>query len=447
MKNTTFQILNVIDNDNFSNLLELKEKAISYWWDKIENQESNFIETYNKLIILIDLIKVSINQSNNFFDDFLTFSERNTILSYFNNLNQNIVNIKNWSNQTPIFIQQVENLRDIIKKSWLDKNMRWYPNYHEKLNQVNYLKTKYEELIKKLNKSEELFNNSKNILENIKKINEDLELLKVDLSKIELEINSIDEDVKWRYENIKNLNSNIVQYDSDLKTIKWNIEKFFAEINSYEDKIKSNIVLISNNIEKNDTETLRIQWENDKLQKEIYDILWKSIWTNLYKSFNIKSKWMLWQSIFWLVILWLSIYFLVDSWKYIFEELKPFFENWKITDLTLTFYLRLTLIFPSIYAVYFSASEFKSTNKLREEYDFKSAVSVWLHYFKDLVEKTKDDKDKVFLIDSIKQIFSSPTENVFWKRNNEKDLNKKAKDLISDVADITWNIKNKIFPE
>jgi len=109
----------------------------------------------------------------------------------------------------------------------------------------------------------------------------------------------------------------------------------------------------------------------------------------------------------------------------------------------MTFLIRLSLLFPAIYLVYFSASEFKNTVKLKEEYDFKSSVAVVLHHFKDLVEKSKEEKDKDFLINSITKIFGSPTELAFGKQKFDDDIFKKTKEITGSVAEIAGKLVNK----
>ena len=135
---------------------------------------------------------------------------------------------------------------------------------------------------------------------------------------------------------------------------------------------------------------------------------------------------------------------MTDSGHYVFKELSPLFQNGKLEDIKLTFYLRLTLIFPAVYAVYFSASEFKNASKLKEEYDFKSSVAVALYHFKELVKNEQKGKTQKFLIESTKSIFESPTEKVFGKKLNEKDLNAKAKSIVFDTADVIGNIASKL---
>ena len=456
MKNTTQQILSLIDSENFSELFKLKESVNSFWWWEQETQEMNFDEATVELEWIINILSSSINDKNNLFESFFIFQERSNILSQLQNINSYITNIKNRINHVPNFIQVIQQLKQNIRN--LENEIEGYPNYQEKLKNINYLKHRYEELIQSLSDAEKLKLKSEEILNNISdkdsKINEYLE--KTEES--DTQISSIEKDIEERYSDIKNRNSNITEFEAESKQNKESILKFFEQIDEYKENMRIELNNISDSLEKweeeldkiitsSENKTNEVISKNQKLQEEIFDILGKSIWTNLYMSFNSKAKWLLWQSIFWLAVLVFSILFLTDSGKYIFEQLSPLFENWKLDDIKLTFYLRLTLIFPAIYAVYFSASEFKNTSKLKEEYDFKSSVAVALHHFKELVENWKEWEAQKFLIESTKSIFESPTEKVFGKKLNEKDLNSKAKSIVSDVADITWSIADKILPK
>ncbi len=454
MKNTTQQILDLIEAENFSELFKLKESVNSYGWGKQETQEMNFEEALIELESIINVILSSIKDRNNLFENFFIFQERNNLLSQLQSINSYITNIKNGANHVPNFIQFVQQIKQIIKN--LENKIKGYPNYQEKLKNLNYLKHRYEELIKELKEAEELKKEAKEILSSVSEKDTKASELLTHTEKNNTQISSIKKDIEERYADIKNRDSNIADYKAEAEQNKDSILKFFERIDEYTENMKTELNNVTESLERgeeklttiiteNTKKTDEIVSNNTKLQNDIFDILGKAIGTKLYKSFNTKAKWLFGQSIFWLIILGLSIWFLTDSGRYVFEQLSPLFQNGKLEDIKLTFYLRLTLIFPAIYAVYFSASEFKNTSKLKEEYDFKSSVAVALHYFKDLVENGKEGEAQKFLIESVKSIFESPTEKVFGKKLNEKDLNTKAKNIVSDVADITGDIACKIL--
>jgi exonuclease VII small subunit len=456
MKNTTQQILDLIEAENFSELFKLKESVNSYGWGEQETQEMNFEEALVELESIVNVLLSSIKDKNNLFENFFIFQERNHFLSQLQNLNSYITNIKNGTNQVPNFIQFVQQIKQIIRN--LEKEIKGYPNYQEKLKNLNYLKHRYEELIQELKEAEELKKEAEEFLNSISEKDTKVGEYLSSVEESDTQISSIEKDIEERYSDIKTRDSNITDYKAEAEQNKDSILKFFEKIDEYTKNMKTELNSVTESLEKgeekltkiitdNTIKTDKIVSENTKLQTKIVDILGKSIGTNLYKSFNSKANWLFGQSIFWLIILGFSIWFLTDSGRYVFEQLSPLFENGKLEDIKLTFYLRLTLIFPAIYAVYFSASEFKNTSKLKEEYDFKSSVAVALHHFKELVENGKNEEATKFLIESTKNIFESPTEKVFGKKLNEKDLNAKAKSIVSDVADITGDIARKILPK
>ncbi|MBU0611910.1 hypothetical protein KKB58_00540 [Patescibacteria group bacterium] len=452
MKNTTQQIITILKSDNFTKLYELKAKVDESGWNTKEYQEVSFTEAFSEIENIKDILIQAIESKNNLFENATSFQERQNIHGFINNLNSYITNIKNGSDQVNNFIQFVQQLKEITRKIGIELNIQGYPAYQEKLKQLNYLKSKYEDLISKLNKAEELKKSSEEVLKSIQDKQEKIKQTTENIEANNTKITSIKEDIEKRHENIKTINTNITEYKAAAEQNEAAIKTFFSEIDEYEKEIKNGLEKITetiktskekmdSNIKQHAEKTEDILNQNKTLQDQILDILGKSIGTNLYLSFKEKAKWMKYQAVFWLILLGLSIWFLSSTGAHIFQELKPFFENGKITDLTLTFYLRLTLIFPAIYAVYFCAHQFQVTSKLLEEYDFKSSVAVALHHFKELVEKSKEnDKTQSFLTESIHKIFESPTEKVFGKKAKEKDIENKAKDIVSSVVDIAGQI-------
>ena len=455
MKNTTQQILDILKSDNFSKLYELKSKVDGSGWNTKEYQEVNFNEAFSEIENIKDILLQGIEDKNNLFENVTSYQERQNILEYVKNLNSYITNIKNGSDNVNNFIQFVQQLKEAIRKIGIELNIKGYPTYQEKLKQISYLKSKYEDLILVLDKAQALKASSEELLKSIQVQEEKIQQTSKDIEANNTKTTTIKEDIEKRHEDVKTLNTNITEYKAAAEQNEGAIKSFFEKVDEYEKEIKNGLAQITDtiktgkekmaiNIKENEEKTGKIMERNQTLQDKILDILGKAIGTNLYQSFKEKAKWMKYQAGFWLLFVALSIWFLSYTGTHIFQELKPFFENGKITDLTLTFYLRLTLIFPAIYAVYFCAHQFQVTSKFLEEYDFKSSVAVALHHFKELVEESKDnDKTQTFLTESIHKIFESPTEKIFGKKAKEKDIENKAKDIVSSVADIAGNFLQK----
>lgn len=93
------------------------------------------------------------------------------------------------------------------------------------------------------------------------------------------------------------------------------------------------------------------------------------------------------------------------------------------TKFDIAFFTRLGFALPITIAVGFALSQYSKERRLKEEYAFKSALSLSLEAYRDLVEKALDklapgepSKYAEFLVASITNIFESPTERVFGER-------------------------------
>ena len=87
------------------------------------------------------------------------------------------------------------------------------------------------------------------------------------------------------------------------------------------------------------------------------------------------------------------------------------------------FYIKLSLGLPAVVFAGFALQQYGKERRLKEEYAFKSSVSLSLEAYRRLVEEavttlTPEDKAKFadFLVTSIGVIFDSPTERVFGSR-------------------------------
>jgi hypothetical protein len=103
------------------------------------------------------------------------------------------------------------------------------------------------------------------------------------------------------------------------------------------------------------------------------------------------------------------------------------------------FWVKLSLTIPIGFALTFATVQYNRERRLEEEYAFKSSISVSLNPYRDLVHSIleKDgivDKSKYtdFVIESVTNVFTSPTERVF-EGEHVGDLPKKA---FKDAAEI-----------
>lgn len=99
-----------------------------------------------------------------------------------------------------------------------------------------------------------------------------------------------------------------------------------------------------------------------------------------------------------------------------------------------TFFLKLAISIPLVYAIHLCSSQFSRERKLEEEYAFKSNISISLEPYRELVEKMIDKGDPAeatkysdFVIKTIDNVFTSPTQPVFGSADR--------KDTSDEIAD------------
>ena len=84
------------------------------------------------------------------------------------------------------------------------------------------------------------------------------------------------------------------------------------------------------------------------------------------------------------------------------------------------FWVKLSLTVPLGFAITFCTVQYSRERRLEEEYAFKSSVSVSLNPYRDLIHSmlekdgTNDQKKYTdFVIDSVTNVFTPPTDKVF----------------------------------
>jgi uncharacterized coiled-coil DUF342 family protein len=109
------------------------------------------------------------------------------------------------------------------------------------------------------------------------------------------------------------------------------------------------------------------------------------------------------------------------------------YEAQQYTTHSLAFYVKLSLTIPLAFAITFCALQYSRERRLEEEYAFKASISVSLNPYKDLVQAIiKEDKNAElgkyteFVIDSVKNVFTSPTDKVFDVVKKSSGISEKA---------------------
>ena len=455
MQNTTEQINEIINSEELSSLDSFLVKIEWFWWDSYTTREMSMKESISVLNHYVELLKSYLPKKQELFEQIINYDIRSSILNALNNLKNYIPKIKNWTDYKNNFIQDVQILQWIFERYMLEEKNDWYPNYKKKQEEITYLIRRYKSLQGILDNFEQQYNEVSGSISEINNSNSDSKNKLEEINTIKDKINDTKSEIDSVRSKIEELRDNAIRSESDITSMKETINDFFNEIeenrekmsqsiknvNDMSDKFKENI---EENLKKNEENTQNIINKNEELQKKIFDLMWKATWSKLYASFNERSNSLYNQKKFWwkILIIWVMLATWLSVW--IIYSLWDFFSTWDILDIKNYFWLwiRFLMLFPLFYAIYFAANQFNTNNKLEEEYEFKSSLSVTLPFFKDLLEDTKEE-DKEFIIESIWKIFSSPTESVFWSKITKKNVYEIIKKEVKDYSEILWNINKK----
>ena len=150
-------------------------------------------------------------------------------------------------------------------------------------------------------------------------------------------------------------------------------------------------------------------------REQITEQLQKATGVSLFKSFHarkqaiVKSKW-IWAS--GVIVALIGVGWL--TWHLAKEAVTLGTGGGMKGGIDKLFYIKLTIYAPLAYIIYFCTKNYGHERRLEEEYAFKSNISLSLTAYKELVEKgIENEKYADFLVATIGNIFSSPTDKVF----------------------------------
>lgn len=254
-------------------------------------------------------------------------------------------------------------------------------------------------------------------------------------------------DIKAKNTNAEESLAVIKQKEKDIQSFYQDIEKYKQEMIGIKkkadddySKTKENIDITIDTFHKNTSDIIT---ENHDLQVQIKELLAKAVSGGLFKVFNQRQEFLSRGTRFWKwavvassVLVALSI--LVVA--YICEA-KP----------DIIFFVRLAIMIPLAFLMFFTATQYKKERMAEEEYAFKSAISLSLEPYRDLlVRMRKEDQTEAdFVKKLMDEVFDNPIMRMFGIEDEEERilkiivayLKKLPKDKVASIVEtITKNL-------
>ncbi|MDO8489607.1 MAG: hypothetical protein Q7S42_05830, partial [Candidatus Omnitrophota bacterium] len=217
---------------------------------------------------------------------------------------------------------------------------------------------------------------------------------------------NVESDTKQKLQEVDRLLSNIVVAEKDSQDKLTTIEQSKNDA----DNKKSQI------------EELRVKTEellsiNTEQSHKVSDILQKAAAGSLFNSFNLRKGEHQKASNFWIWMVGISVVILfgIALWLAWIVHTKGV--------LSYEFLVKFSVSFPFVYWLAFSTRQFTKSKRLEEEYAFKSAISLSLEAYRDLIKKESGELTKSdvipFITEAVGKIFSSP--NIAISKYPHKD--------------------------
>ncbi len=447
MKATTTQIYDLITSTNFENIKQkLITKVEEHNWTIADRQEYAYDELINDLPDYVDFIRQNI-EDNSF--DSLPLATRQQIHQTINQINSHLANI--YANH-----QQFANLQDltqslmiIVRTNRLDFEARRIPRYKEKIKEYKDLieelnslnttlsttKEKQDELEEVLTRAENIISDLNTYTESAKKSEEETGSKLESSTEIYNQIGALLETIKEHKENIIEILKEAKSSNSNIEEVEGDINTFHSKIDEYEAKMSKFIKDTEDTITLFETSTGEIIKTNERQQEEIDNQLNKAVGASLFSTFATRkdelnenlNKWLGALAVILAVIIGLSVWIAID--------IISIDTNWYKVG------IKIAVSFPLIYMLIFISSRYTKERRLVEEYAFKSTISLALTPYADLIKKVEeegaDSKYIDFLISSIENIFSAPTDKAFgFNKHSNTDNDKNNTKVVDDVLNL-----------
>lgn len=349
--------------------------------------------------------------------------------------NQNIENqLADYKNKFTDLETELEN----IKTSYADNFKILNTQYTEIIDKYeNDVEAKLEVIREKISNTTDLLNNKQNefndfIANNKTNYEKQYEDLKTLVSQYKSSTTESLTSIKARLDEATENSEKIKQIESQAKVFKDNLDGYIQNMTSKTEEIEVKT-------QQYKSETDNIINTNKALTEEIKEQLQKATGVSLFHMFQQRKMALEKNQGWWLGGVIASIIALVCFSWWIISSLQSVPQNGNI-DWFKDAIFKFTLSTPVIYLLYFLTDRYTKLRRLIEEYAFKSAISLALTPYFDLVKGLDDgtqEKDKDFLIAVIGNIFKTPTDKVFRTKEGQFDL---------DFSSYYKNIANVFIP-
>lgn len=463
MKGTTQNILNWFNNPTIENQINQFKKINPTFTDGETTIDEAFADLeYSKQIILALIEKDLFDKT--------TYTKRNQILSHLNNLTNYLNQIQRFNfaltqpqarPQANAIIASISALRDIIDNSNLPQKLDGYYSYVAETKELIKIKKKFAELVKDIEDAEKqnketvtLFENVKNIIKDLNEKTKTLENatnttlnLKKQIEQLYNQITNNAQDIESKKITINSIHTSAKELQNIIETADTKVTEIFknSEIKS-STYITEETTKLSTFLKEHENKTTEIVNKNIDLQVKVNQLLEGANAGRLYKSFHWRKRQLekgLW---FWFVgIIAVNVLIVLLTLLIVNGSDKLGIDKLNASSIDGAFFVKLFISIPLIFLDYFFISQYNQRRLLIEKYTFKSALSLSLLAYNEMIKENSEIKEsKEFISRSVEKIFESPFDSEKLTKKELDILNKLADKGLEHLDNATKNTVNRM---
>lgn len=423
MKASIDTIASFLDDD----LLEMAKEARNKMGD-YEYSELSIKEAYPILKLLLDQLKSSIEKG---YLERVSQTRRTSIGAQLTNIKQALGVFSQYGYESNYqskqyqsqYIQSVYGLKDAVDDAKLFEMSRSFGNYYASVEKLAATENQYQEVLSKINETEQLYTRA---YERLERLNESLE----SASQASDELDRITSISVKNESKIDELLDAAKEYIQDIEDRRSKVESFHKNIEDMESVfqgLKDDNTKYIDNAQlslKKVTETSNIKMDgavsrsnkivadNGKLQEQLAALLQDATAGKLYTEFKTESNKIRFELWFWLAgVVFINVILLCFSSVMIFGATRLGIPSLNLTSLSAVAFGKIFLTIPIVLLDWFIVRQYNIRRALMEKYTFKSLVSISLIHYNELVKKHIDNEEAAsFIISAIDKIYSSPFE-------------------------------------
>ena len=233
-----------------------------------------------------------------------------------------------------------------------------------------------------------------------------------------LQVQKFESDAKTMHQAITDARANMTDQLAQITAFYGEIEKYRLQMTDAGKAAQLHLAELGRSTEQSVTDlrerTDKVVSTNESLVDQIKDHLRKAIGASLFTAFDTRRRRITIASWVWAILLllsvggtiWFAIWFVGHIADIAGKD--PQSIQWVVV------YARLIIVAPLAFLIAFTAKRYSSERRAEEEWAFKSAISISLEPFRDLIARMKkEDQDTVFVESLVTEIFDNPAKRLY----------------------------------